>query len=139
MYKLKAEGAFSFELTEETVEAFASKTDIPKNTDGRPVDTAATLVIKGKIRSAGDGGITDATVQAAQWANNMDDSRAYQLTTATATAAGQVLRRNTYPQAFVVGYSEEFDVENGVGSFELKVRQKKDLLEGIKVEGGFTL
>lgn len=36
-------------------------------------------------------------------------------------------------------YSEEFDVTAGVGSYELTIRQKKDLLENILVEGGFTL
>lgn len=139
MYDLKAEGAFAFALSEETVERFESKIDIPKNTDGRAVDTAATMTVTGKIRSAGDGGVADSTIQAAQWANNMDDSKAYQNATATATAAGQVLRRTTLPNAFVVGYSESFNVSSGVGSFELKVRQKKDLLEGYQVEGGFGL
>lgn len=139
MYTLKAEGAYAFNLGEETVEGFNSKIDIPKNTDGRPVDTAATMTISGKIRSAGEGGIADSTVQAAQWSNNMDDGKAYQNTTATATAAGQVLRNTILPNAFVVGYSESFDVETGVGSFELQVRQKKDLLEGYQVQGGFGL
>jgi len=139
MYDLKAEGAFAFTLSEETVERFESKIDIPKNTDGRAVDTAASMTVTGKIRSAGDGGIADSTIQAAQWANNMNDSQAYQNTTATATAAGQVLRRTTLPNAFVVGYSESFNVASGVGSFELKVRQKKDLLEGYQIEGGFGL
>lgn len=139
MYELKAEGAFAFSLGEETVEGFNSKIDIPKHTDGRAVDTAASMTITGKIRSAGDGGVADSTIQAAQWANNMDDSKSYQNTTATATAAGQVLRKTVLPNAFVVGYSESFNVETGVGSFELKVRQKKDLLEGYQVEGGFGL
>lgn len=139
MYELKAEGAFSFALGEETVEGFATETGIPKNTDGRAVDTSSTMTVKGKIRSAGDSGITDATVQAAQWANNMDDGRAYQKATATATAAGQVLRRDTLPNSFVISYSEAFNVESGVGNFEIKLRQKKDLLEGVLVEGGFTL
>ena len=138
MYQFKAEGAFSFELGEETVEAFAAATNIPKDTDGRPVDTAVTMVVSGKIRSAADGGITDNTVQAAKWANNMDDSKSYQKITATATAAGQVLRRTTYPNAFVVAYKESFNVQTGVGTFELKLRQKKDLLEGVQIEGGFT-
>ena len=139
MYELKMEGAFSSQLGEETVKSFENTTGIPKNTEGRAPDTSATMKSTGKIRSAADGGLADGTVQVAQWANNMDDAKAYQKVTATANAAGQVLRRVTFPHAFVVGYSEEFDVTAGVGSYELTIRQKKDLLENILVEGGFTL
>lgn len=98
MYELKMEGAFSSQLGEETVKSFENTTGIPKNTEGRAPDTSATMKSTGKIRSAADGGLADGTVQVAQWANNMDDAKAYQKVTATANdrtgvAAGYIPER----------------------------------------------
>lgn len=137
-YQFKAEGAFAYVLGEETVEGFRASPIIATNTDGRAPDTGAAMTVKGKIRSIAETGLADSTIYMAQWANNQDDSKAYQVATATATAAGQILREDVYPQSFVVSYAESFDVSSGVGSFELELRQKKDLVEGVTVRGGYT-
>lgn len=139
MYKFKTEGAHAVALPEESVSGFSYRTETPKHNDGRAVDTAVTLTVAGKIRSAGEGTISDETLKLAQWAADQNDATAYQVATATAIAGGQNLRTDTFSNAFVISYKESFNVGSGVGDFNLVVRQKKDLLEGVSVTGGYGL
>lgn len=138
-YKVKAEGANAFELTQETVETVDFTTNIPLDSNARAKDTGATIVITGKIRTAADGDLTDSTLKAAKWSLvPAERAEAYQKVTVTAIAAGQIVREITYPDAFVIAYSEHFDDETGVGTFTLILRQKKDKLDQIKVAGGYA-
>jgi hypothetical protein len=139
-YIVKAEGANAFELTQETVESMKFVTDIPKDSDARAKDTGATARITGKIRTAVDGDLTDSTLKASKWSLVPAESAdAYQKVTFTSIAAGQVVRSVVYPQAFVIGYKEHYDDATGVGKFTLVVRQKKDHLDQIQVDGGFAI
>ena len=52
--------------------------------------------------------------------------------------ASQVVRQVTLPNAFVIGYEEDFADETGVGTFTLLVKQKKDKMAGLAFEGGFA-
>lgn len=137
MYTFKAEGAHAVVLGEETVSGIGYRTETPRHNDGRAVDTAATMTISGKIRSAGEGAVADETIKLVQWAADANDATAYQVATGTAVAGGQTLRTNAFPNAFVISYKEFFNIGSGVGSFEMKVRQKKDLLEGVSTTGGY--
>ena len=97
-----------------------------------------TMTMSGPIRSADENTIaTDETIKLARWASEYDDAKAYSMATATAEASGQVLRRDVFPNAFVVSYSEKFDITTGVGTYEIVLRQKKDLLKFIQNSGGF--
>ena len=51
--------------------------------------------------------------------------------------AGIVERKYTFPNAFVVNYTEDFGNTEGVGTFHLNVKQKKDKLANIAIEGGY--
>ncbi len=138
-YIVKAEGTNAFELTQETVETIRFVTDIPKDSNARAKDTGATVIVTGKIRTAADGDLADSTLKAAKWSLVPAESAdAYQKVTVTTIAAGQVVRQVTYPDAFIIDYGEKYDDETGVGRFTLTVRQKKDKLDQIQVEGGFA-
>ena len=52
-------------------------------------------------------------------------------------SAGQVVRKFTIPNAFVMGYEEDMDDETGVGTFSLHIKQKKDENNAVKIEGGY--
>ena len=43
----------------------------------------------------------------------------------------------TFPNAFVVNYTEDFGNTEGVGTFQLNIKQKKDKLANIAIEGGY--
>jgi hypothetical protein len=95
------------------------------------------MTLSGPIRSVAENAIADETINLARWATEYDEAKAYSQATATAEASGQVLRNDIYPNAFVVSYSEKFDVAAGVGTFNMVLRQKKDLLEVIQNTGGY--
>ncbi|MNP63611.1 hypothetical protein D3C76_1590240 [compost metagenome] len=52
-------------------------------------------------------------------------------------AADQVVREVSFPNAFVVDYTESFGDTEGVGTFSLYIKQKKDKTEFAKVLGGY--
>ena len=54
-------------------------------------------------------------------------------------SASQIVRQITIPNAFVVGYEEDFTDENGAGTFRLLIKQKKDKMAQVSVEGGYSI
>ena len=52
--------------------------------------------------------------------------------------ASQVVRQITIPNAFVIGYKEDFTDDTGTGVFTLLLKQKKDKMANMKFEGGFS-
>ena len=46
-------------------------------------------------------------------------------------------RKYTFPNAFVVDYQEHFGDVEGTGTFTLMLKQKKDKLNNVAVEGGY--
>jgi len=136
-YKFKVEGVHSANLPQENVKSFSAHTQTPRTNDGRGTDTSVTMTLSGPIRSVDDGAIADETINLAKWATEYDEAKAYSQATATAEASGQVLRNDVYPNSFVVSYKEKFDIGAGVGTYEVVLRQKKDLLENIANTGGY--
>lgn len=137
-YSFKVEGIHSADLPRESVKSFKIQTETPRTNDGRGTDTSVTMTISGPIRSADESAfVNDNTINLAIWATEYDDAKAYSQATVTAQASGQVLRRDVFPHAFVVNYSEKFDVTTGVGTYKIVLRQKKDLLKFIQNSGGF--
>ena len=61
----------------------------------------------------------------------------YRKVTVEIIQAGIVERKYTFPNAFVVNYTEDFGNTEGVGTFHLNVKQKKDKLANIAIEGGY--
>ena len=109
-------GGGDFEIAKECVRSVRMTTDIPLNSDARTKDVGSTLILKGKILSAVDGD-RNVTVEVIQ--------------------GGIMERKYTFPNAFVVDYQEHFGDVEGTGTFTLMLKQKKDKLNNVAVEGGY--
>ena len=138
-YTLKAEGSNAFNLTEETVETLKFENTSSDNSNARARDTYQTITANGRIRSDAGEAAKDETINAAKWSLVPAILQtAYQKITATAVAAGQTTRKYEFSQGFIVSYAEKFTDQSGVGSFSVKIRQKKDQLDQVKVSGGYA-
>lgn len=47
-------------------------------------------------------------------------------------------RKYCFPNAFVVDYKEDYGDEEEIGTFTLVIKQKKDKISTISVEGGYS-
>lgn len=136
--KVTIDGAGSFEIAKECVKKVIYKTDIPLDSNARTKDVGSTLKISGKILTAVDGDPFDSTRQLGLWSMvPAENSACYRKVTVEIIQAGVVERKYTFPNAFVVNYKENFGNTDGVGAFNLIVKQKKDKIAAIKIDGGY--
>jgi len=139
MFMMMVAGVETFTIPTECITSAKFTTDIPKSSDARTGDVGTTLVVQGKILTAVDGAPVDSTRQMALW-SAVPSKRAdcYRNVTLKNIRGNVVLREYNFPNAFVVDYNESFDDEEGVGTFTLKIKQKKDRIEHVLVTGGFS-
>lgn len=138
-FKVKIEGAETIDLSIESVETVKFSTDTPKDTNARSKDVGTTMVITGKILTAVDGDPFDSTRKMGTWSLvPAEKADCYRKVTVDVISADQVIRKITYPNAFVVDYREHYGDTEGIGTFELVVRQKKDKLNMVTIEGGYS-
>lgn len=137
--RLKIEGNETIRLDETIVTGVRFGADIPKDSNARSTDLGATIEIRGKILAAVGGEAADDTMKMAKWAlvpaENADCYRNLEI---DVISASQVVRQVKFPNAFVIGYEEDFADETGVGVFTLLVKQKKDKMGILAFEGGFA-
>jgi hypothetical protein len=139
-FEVKIEGNGSVTIPKENILTVEFTTDIPKDSNARSTDLGSTLIITGKILAALDGAAADQTIELGKWSVvPAEAADSYRKLEVSVTAANQVVRKITFPNAFVVDLSEDYADETGVGTFRLVVRQKKDLQRNIKIEGGFDI
>ena len=135
-FTLKAEGANSFDLTDDTLDSLEFE-NMPDGYNAR--DTYQTLAVSGRICPVTDGEVKDNIIGAAKWSLVPAVLHtAYQKITATAATAGQATCIYEFSLGFVVSYREKFTDQSGVGSFAMAIRQKKDLLGQVKIRGGYV-
>ena len=123
----------------ETIKTVDFTVSTPNDTNAKTTDVAVTATITGKILTMLDDG-TEGTVDLAKWAMiTSDKAECYKNVTIQSIAAGQVVKtvEDGMPTAFVVDYNENYDDVEGVGTFTLVVRQKKDKIGTITVNGGY--
>lgn len=138
-FVVKVEGAESFEIAKECVKSVKMTTDIPLDSNARTKDVGATIVIRGKILTAVDGDPFDSTRQMALWSVvPAEKADCYRKVTIEYVAAGVMERKYSFPNAFVVNYKEDYGDESGVGAFTLTIKQKKDKISHVTVEGGYS-
>jgi hypothetical protein len=138
-FKVKIEGAETIDLDIISVENVHYKTDTPDDSNARSKDVGVTMVIQGKILTAVDGEAFDATKKMGTWSLvPAEKADCYRKVTVEVISADQIIRKITFPNAFVVDYKENFGDTEGVGTFELAVRQKKDKLSAVTIEGGYS-
>lgn len=138
-FKLKVEGASTIDLGTTIVTGVKFRTDIPHDSNARSTDMGSTVEITGKILTAVDGDPFDSTRQLGVWALvPAEKSDCYRKVSIEVIAASQVVRKYTYPHAFVVDYKEDYGDTEGVGTFTLIIKQKKDKMAQVTVEGGYS-
>ena len=137
-FRVKVEGAESIDLNFESIETVEFKTDTPDDSNARSTDLGTSLIVTGKILTPVNGEAADATIKLAQWSLvPAEKADCYRNVKVDVIAASQVVRQFTLPNAFVVDYEENYGDVEGVGTFKLYVKQKKDKTAAVKFEGGF--
>jgi len=137
-FRVKVEGAESIDLNIESIETVEFKTDTPDDSNARSTDLGTSLVIAGKILTPVNGEAADTTIKLAQWSLvPAEKADCYRSVKVDVISASQVVRQFTLPNAFVVDYEEQYGDVEGVGTFRLYVKQKKDKTAAVKFEGGF--
>lgn len=138
-FRVKVEGADSIDLSIESILNVEFKTDTPHDSNARSTDLGSSLVIEGKILTPVDGEAADQTIKLAQWSLvPAEKADCYRSVKVDVISASQVVRQFTLPNAYVVDYKESYGDTEGVGTFKLYVKQKKDKIAKVKFEGGFA-
>lgn len=136
---VKIDGQQSFEVSKECVKKVKFQTEIPLDSNARTKDVGCALEISGKILVATDGDPFDSTRQLALWSMvPAENAAAYRQVTVEIIEAGIIERKYTFPRAFVVDYKENFGSSDGIGTFHIVIKQKKDKLDMISVDGGYA-
>ncbi len=139
-FTLKVEGPNEISLGTTSITGVKFGADIPLDSNARSTDLGSTLTITGKILTAVDGDPFDATKQIGQWSLvPAEKSDCYRKAVVEVIAASQVVRKYTFPNAFVVAYQEDYGDAEGVGTFTLIIKQKKDKMAQVAVEGGYSV
>lgn len=139
-FVLKVEGSSTIELGTTVITGVKFRTDIPHDSNARSTDMGSTVTITGKILTAVDGDPFDGTRQLGLWALvPAEKSDCYRKASVEVIAASQVVRKYTYPNAFVVDYQEDYGDVEGVGTFTLIIKQKMDKMAQVAVEGGYSV
>lgn len=139
-FTLKVEGPASIDLGTTSIIGLKFRADIPHDSNARSTDLGSTVEVTGKILTAVDGDPFDATKQLGLWSLvPAEKSDCYRKVTIEVIAASQVVRKFTFPNAFVVDYKEDYGDTEGVGTFRLIIKQKKDKMAQIAVEGGYSV
>ena len=120
------------EMTEEVLKVeFTSTT--PEDSYARSSSIGATLTITGRVAYDADKAfMKDSTKEIGAWSMVKPDSvDTYKTVTVEFNHTG-ISRKYELSHAFVVNFYEQFEDQNGY--FELVVRQKKDRLDGVKID-----
>lgn len=109
--------------------------DTPNDSNARATDLNVSLEISGKVTNEKD----DMTKKLCSWSLVPSESQdAYKDLTFEVVSAGTVIRKVNLPNIFIVDYEESFNVKNGTGVFRILLRQKKEKISSIAVEGGYS-
>lgn len=138
-FNLKIEGDDNIELGQDNIITAVYRTDTPDDSNARSTDVGSELSVVGRIITATDGDQADDTLKLAKWSLiPAVEADSYRKATLEVLIAGQVVRKVDFPNAFVVDYTEDFGADEGVGTFKLVLRQKKDKIENVNIEGGYA-
>lgn len=139
-FTLKVEGNSTIELGIESIMSVKVRTDIPQDSNARSTDLGSTVTVTGKILTATDGDPFDGTKQLGLWSLvPAEVADCYRKVTIEVITSSQVVRKYSYPNAFVVDYTEHYGDTEGVGTFTLIMKQKKDKMAQISVDGGYSI
>ena len=113
--------------------------ETPDDSNARATDLGVILEIRGKILAAASGDVEDDTRKVAQWSLvPSESSDAYRQASLEIISAGQMVRKIDMTNVFVVDYIEEYGNQAGTGTFSLKIKQKKEKVKEVAIEGGYV-
>ena len=113
--------------------------ETPDDSNARVTDLSVILEIKGKILAAAGGDTEDDTRKVARWSLvPSESSDAYRQASLEIISAGQMVRKIDMTNVFVVDYIEEYGNQAGTGTFMLKIKQKKEKVKEVAIEGGYA-
>ena len=139
-FTLKVEGNSTIDLGKDSITGVKVRTDIPLDSNARSTDLGSTITITGKILTAVDGDPFDSTKQLGLWALvPAENADCYRIVEIEVISSSQMVRKYTFPNAFVVDYKEDYGDLEGVGTFVLIMKQKKDKMAQISVDGGYSI
>ena len=138
-FRLKMDGSDPVELNERQIKHVEFCSEIPDDSNARATDNGACLKIWGKLLFSLGAESGDQTLNLAKWSQVPSESAdCYRKVEVQVVSAGQIVRNITLPNAFVMEYSESLSDESGVGEFYLHVKQKKDVVDNMQIDGGFS-
>ncbi len=139
-FRVKITGGKDVEFNEGVITAVNFISDTPENTNARSTDLSVILKLEGRINFSLGAEIEDSTVELATWAlMASDQANCYRNVEVKVINGGQVVRQYTYPNAFVMDYTEDLNDEEGVGTWSMLLKQKKDLTDKVELKGNFEL
>ena len=113
--------------------------ETPDDSNARATDLSVILEIKGKILAAAGGDTEDDTRKVSRWSLvPSESSDAYRQASLEIISAGQMVRKIDMTNVFVVDYIEEYGNQAGTGTFMLKIKQKKEKVKEVAIEGGYA-
>ena len=137
-FRLKVTGGKDIEMNETILTAVNFISETPENSNARSTDLGVILKIAGRINFSLGAQLADATVDVANWAlMPSDQADCYRNVQIQVVSGGQIVRQYTYPNAFVMDYMEDLNDEEGVGTWTLLLKQKKDLTDKVELKGNF--
>lgn len=137
-FRLKVTGGKDIELDEEIITAVEFISNTPDTANARSTDLGVILRVAGRINFSLGAEVEDSTVELANWSlMGSDQADCYRNIQVQVVSGGQIVRQYTYPNAFVMDYTEDLNDEEGVGKFTLLLKQKKDLTAKVELKGNF--
>lgn len=137
--RLNIKGADQIVLDEHSIISAKFITDTPDDSNARSTDVVNTMIIDGKILTPVGGVAADDTMKIAKWSKvRAEVADSYREATIEVIVADQVVRKVHFPHAFIVDYTENYFDTEGVGTFHLVIRQKKDKFDLTEIEGGYA-
>ena len=137
-FRVKVTGGNDVEFMEDRITSIEFISDTPDASNARSTDLGLMLKIVGRINFSLGAEDDDPTVELANWSlMPSDQADCYRSVEVQVINGGQVVRQYTYPNAFVMGYTEDLNDEEGVGTFTLHLKQKKDLNPKVELKGNF--
>lgn len=137
-FRVKITGGKDVEFNEGIITSVEFISDTPDASNARSTDLGLILKIVGRINFSLGAEEEDSTVELANWSlMPSDQSDCYRNVQVQVVNGGQIVRQYTYPNAFVMDYTEDLNDEEGVGEFELLLKQKKDLTAKVELKGNF--
>ncbi|MBR1729609.1 MAG: hypothetical protein IJ728_08815 [Selenomonadaceae bacterium] len=137
-FRLNITGGNDVSFMEDVITAVEFISDTPDASNARSTDLGLILKIVGRINFSLGAEIDDSTVELANWSlMPSDQADCYRNVQVQIVNGGQIVRQYTYPNAFVMNYTEDLNDEEGVGTFTILLKQKKDLNPNVELKGNF--